>query len=121
MWHPPVPPVSSEPGTSSASKDLCSLGRGPPLRVGEEKVSNSLRCRPMLTMDTIRSLLDGAPERMSVADVMRILGCSRRVVLDLLHSGRIQGFRLGDRPRARWRVPRSALLAFLSRELPDDS
>lgn len=50
---------------------------------------------------------------LTVAEVATVLGAQEEVVRQWVRSGRLSGFKLGDGPKARYRIPSHAVAAFL--------
>ena len=54
-------------------------------------------------------MLERVPEIMTFNECKRLLKVGKNTLLDLLHSGDIQAFRIGNR----WKIPKSAIYEYI--------
>lgn len=63
------------------------------------------------------SLLDNLPDVLVVPDVQQVLRINRNMASELLRTGQIKGWKVGSR----WRIAKSALIAYIERAERNDS
>lgn len=56
-------------------------------------------------------MLEQYNDVLTVAELQEILGIGRSLVYTLLQSGKISGFRVGQK---KWRIPKSSVLSYLA-------
>jgi len=56
------------------------------------------------------NMLEDYPDVLSINETIEILGISRNLLYDLIHSGTIPAFRLGEKI---WRINKPVLISYL--------
>lgn len=56
-------------------------------------------------------MLEQYNDVLTVAELQEILGIGRSLVYSLLQSGKISGFRVGQK---KWRIPKASVLSYLA-------
>jgi len=64
--------------------------------------------------ECVAAHLRGQPRVLTLPGFAKLIGVAQPTARQLLEDGVIDGFRLRDRPRAPWRVPRVAVERYLS-------
>lgn len=54
-------------------------------------------------------MLEQVPDILTFHECQKVLKIGRNTLLDLLHQGAIEGFKIGNR----WKIPREAVLEFI--------
>ena len=54
-------------------------------------------------------MFEQIPEIMTLKECQRILKVGKNTMLDLLHEGRIEGFKIGNR----WKIPKESVVEFI--------
>ena len=54
-------------------------------------------------------MFDQIPEIMTLKECRHILKVGKNTMLDLLHEGRIEGFKVGNR----WKIPKESVVEFI--------
>ena len=54
-------------------------------------------------------MLERAPEIMTFNECKRLLKVGKNTLLDLLHNGDIQAFRIGNR----WKIPKNSVMEYI--------
>jgi len=57
-------------------------------------------------------MLNDYPDVLTINEAKEILGISRNLIYDLIHSGTLPAFRLGEKI---WRINKSSLIAYLNK------
>ncbi len=62
-------------------------------------------------------IIDMVDYNISTGKVMRMLGCSRQTVCNLIEDGKLDAIKLSAKTNAKWRISRKSLLDFIERSL----
>ncbi len=54
-------------------------------------------------------MFEQIPEIMTLKECQQILKVGKNTMLDLLHEGRIEGFKIGNR----WKIPKESVVEFI--------
>ena len=54
-------------------------------------------------------MFEQIPEIMTLKECQQILKVGKNTMLELLHEGRIEGFKIGNR----WKIPKESLVEFI--------